>query len=60
MSQSKYLMLFSTIFLLNFSVDSKPQYGTVTVSKSNQCLWWWYLQSQHRLTTSYRRQEHTY
>jgi endonuclease YncB( thermonuclease family) len=26
-------MLFSTIFLLNFSVDSKPQYGTVTVSK---------------------------
>jgi endonuclease YncB( thermonuclease family) len=33
MNQLKYLMLFSTIFLLNFSVDSKPQYGTVTVSK---------------------------
>jgi len=33
MNQLKYLMLFSTIFLLNFSVVSKPQYGTVTVSK---------------------------
>jgi endonuclease YncB( thermonuclease family) len=33
MGQLKYLILFSTIILLNFSVESKPQYGTVTVSK---------------------------
>jgi len=33
MKKLKHLILFSTIIILNFSVGSKPQYGTVTVSK---------------------------